>query len=246
MKTHTIVATLLATSTLSQAGLHINAGSPEVVSGQGPKGANAHYQPYGTTHEDKGGKSGASVSYKDITFAGSKKTYDVGVELSWSTAEPSSRQAFSNRRNNGYNPFFSSWVGIDTRDSQGVKTRSSITVRLTGLQADTNYIFTSYHFDSQDVAGTFTVDQSPSASEKAVSPFVFGTGAEGPDQNPARDFSYSFHVKSDATGKLEITYTCQSGIWVGINGFDLESATVPKKSSPALLGIGDLTLILRR
>lgn len=56
--------------------------------------------------------------------------------------------------------------------------------------------------------------------------------------------AYTFDVTSDGSGNLDITYSRNSGTWVGINGFDL--VAVPEPSSSVLIALGFTALLLNR
>ncbi|MGJ8672717.1 PEP-CTERM sorting domain-containing protein [Rubritalea sp.] len=247
MKTSVILTSLLATAGISQAALYINAGSTSPTAGIGPNGADVNYQAYGTPHESA--TSGATQTYNGTSFAGLGGTYDVGVSFSWLDATTdATKQSFSRTDTAGYGEFWNTWVGTDIRTtSGGINGGDRLQLSLTGLAANTTYVFTSYHFDTHDQSGTFIVDQTPTASETATSPFAFDEAGGVGGFTPETTNAYSFDVTSDGSGNLDITYTQNSGTWIGINGFDLVStASVPEPSSTALLGLGGIALILRR
>ncbi|MDF7823599.1 PEP-CTERM sorting domain-containing protein [Pontiellaceae bacterium B12227] len=238
----------------AQAALYINAGGSPTA-GEGPTGADANYLTYQTAHEND--SSGALQTYTGTSFAegGLGGTYNVGVAFSWPDAtgvnSNNTKQAFGRTNDQGYPDFYADWVGIDIRaTSGGTGGNDSFVLSLTGLEANQAFVLTSYHFDSQNQAGTFTVDQTPTASETATSPFDFpksdGVDPDGvAEQTPWIDNAYSFDVTSDGSGNLDITYTRISGSWIGINGFDL--VAVPE---PATLGLvaafGGGVLFIRR
>lgn len=255
MKTSVILTSLLASSTLSQAALHINTGVTGTADSQGPNGANANYLAYTTSHETA--SSGALQTFNGTSFVGLSGTYDVGVSFSWPDAnnlnvtgsfdEHDTKQAFDRDNIDSYDEFWQTWIGVDTRASHGgIGGGDELILSLSGLAANTNFVFTSYHFDTQNLEGSFTVDQTPSASETATSPFAFDVTDGSGTQTPWETNAYSFDVTTDSSGNLDITYTHAGGTWIGINGFDLVSTAVPEPSSTALLGLGGIALLLRR
>ncbi|CAA6677679.1 MULTISPECIES: PEP-CTERM sorting domain-containing protein [unclassified Lentimonas] len=242
IKTVTLLS-LLATASIAQAAFYVNAGSPSPTVGEGPLGADTNYLGYGTPHENP--TSGQLTTYNAVSFAegGLAGTYDVGVAFSWPDANDGggtvdindTKQSFSRSNVQGYDVFWQTWVGIDIRtENGGIGGGDRMTLSLTGLEANQAFTFTSYHADTQDQAGTFLVDQTPSASETSTSPFAFPSIDDDALATPWVTNAYSFDVTSDGLGNLDITFTQNSGTWIGINGFDL--VAVPEPSSFALLG----------
>ena len=240
----------LALLTVSaQGALYINAGvdnSSQTPDGQGPLGTDANYLAYESDHENAA--SGAQVVYNSTSFAegGLAGTYNVGVSFSWpdATAE-TSKQAFNRGNTQGYDTFWQTWVGVDTRTAQGgIGGADRLMLSLTGLEANQAFTFTSYHADTQDQGGTFTVDQTLSASETSTSPFSFPSIDDNNTFTPWTTNAYTFDVTSDGSGNLDITYSRNSGTWVGINGFDL--VAVPEPSSSVLIALGFTALLLNR
>lgn len=239
-----IMAALFFFPTLAQAEFSVNAGrTPDA--GEGPVGADATYLDYATAHETA--LSGDLVNYPGVTFAegGLAGTYNVGVAFSWPDATTdATKQAFNRPNLGNYDLFWTTWIGTDIRDTNGgIAGGDRLVLSLTGLEPNTNFVFTSYHFDTDNQAGTFLVDQTPTASETAVSPFAkprANAGAGGVDATltPWIDNAYSFDVTSDASGNLDITFTQNSGTWVSINGFDLEAVAT---TGGVLLGDVDIS-----
>ncbi len=242
------LATLMIGS--AHAAMYVNTGLTGTSAGQGPEGANANYLSYATTHEDDASTTTGQLStYSGVSFSegGLAGTYTVGVAFTWPDSPArQAKQAFDNRNNpRGFAEFWESWVGTDSRVANG----SSFQLNLSGLEANQAFTFTSYHADTADQGATFTVDQTPSSSETSTSPFDFRRGQSTPT-SPLEDlatlYAYSFDVTSDGSGNLDITYTLDSGTFIGINGFDLEAVTVPEPSSSLLAIFAGSAFLLRR
>lgn len=244
MKTFTTL-TLLATASLAQAALYINAGLTDTSAGQGPEGADANYLSYGTPHETA--TTGQLTTYNDVSFSegGLAGTYTVGVAFTWpGNPNATAKQAFDDRNNpREFAEFWESWIGADTRVSGG----NSFQLNLTGLEANQAFTFTSYHADTADQGATFTVDLTPTSSETSTSPFTFRRGQSTPT-SPLEDlaslYAYSFDATSDVDGNLDVTYTLDEGTFFGINGFDL--VAVPEPSTGLLVAFAGSALFLRR
>lgn len=252
MKTKHTIYPILATIMVgsAHAALYMNVGLTGTSAGQGPTGADANYLSYVTTHEDESASTtGQLTTFNSISFSegGLGGTYDVGVAFTWpGNPARQAKQAFDNRNNpRGFAEFWESWIGTDSRVSGG----NSFQLNLTGLEANQTFTFTSYHTDTADQGATFTVDQTPSSSEASTSPFTFRRGQSTPT-SPLEDlatlYAYSFDVTSDASGNLDVTYTLDSGTFLGVNGFDLEATVIPEPSSSLLIALGSVALILRR
>ncbi len=106
------------------------------------------------------------------------------------------------------------------------------TLTLSGLDFNTDYVLTIYHYD---INGNSTTDwyigaDDGSPDHTSVSPGTF-------DESEAK---FDLNVTSSGTGTVLIT-TGSSGFFNG-----MEVATVPEPTTTALLGLGGLALILRR
>ena len=246
--TFLFLATLIMGS--AHAALYVNTGATATPAGQGPTGADANYLAYTTTHEDNASSTtGQLTTFNSVSFAegGLGGTYDVGVAFTWlDFTARQSKQAFDDRTNSVYDTFWESWVGIDSRTSNGgIGGSDRIQLNLSGLAANQAFTFTSYNADGNDQSATFTVDQTPTASETATSPFDWPALQFNDSLTPATTNAYSFDVTSDALGNLDITYTMASGTFFGVNGFDLV-AVVPEPSSALMLLFVSSALLLRR
>ena len=247
MKKTTSLLALILLPSLGHAALFINAGRDnQTLTGEGPTGADALYQGYGTTFETA--TTGQVENYPVTTFAegGIAGTFNVGVGFSFPDAtSDATKQAYGRNNVNSFADFFSDWVGIDSRTANGgIGLGTRYTLNLSGLPASSSFEFTSYHFDTQNQPSTFTVDQTPSASETATSPFDMPRGDQDATLTPAITNAYTFDVTSDASGNLDITYELASGTFSGVNGFDL--IAVPEPSATTFLGLGLIGLIVRR
>ena len=228
----------------AHAALYINAGDTGTAAGLGPLGSNSNYLAYTTSHETA--TSGALQTFSGTSFSegGLAGTYNVGVEFAWLDATSNAaKQAFKDRQNNReYAEFWRSWIGVDSDETSGT---SQLKLSLSGLEANQAFTFTSYHVDSADQGATFTVDQTPSASETSTSPFTFRRGLSGSiGDDLVSSYAYSFDVTSDALGNLDVTYAIASGRLYGVNGFDL--VAVPEPSTGLLAAFAASALFLRR
>lgn len=247
MKTFVI---FLATASITQAALYINTGLTGTSAGVGPEGTNANYLVYTTAHEQAvSPATGQLTTFNSISFAegGLGGTYTVGVGFTWLDATArQSKQAFDNRNNpNGYPEFWESWVGVDSRLANGgIGGGDRMQLNLSGLAANQNFVFTSYHADAADQSATFTVNLTPTSSETSTSPFAWPALQFNGSLTPWTTNAYSFDATSDAFGNLDITYTLASGTFFGINGFDL--VAIPEPSSGLLAALASSALFLRR
>ncbi len=245
MKFKITLLSLLTTASVAQADFRVNVGGQDSSfnAGQGPQGANTDYLGYATAHEAS--TSGAKVTYNNISFSegGLAGTYNVGVEFSWPDADDdTAKQSFTRSNIQGYPDFWSSWVGIDSRSA----TTGELTMTLSGLEANQDFVLTSYHGDTHDQSGTFTVNQTITGSETATSPFDFARLNQNGTLTPWTTNAYSFDVTTDGSGNLSVTYTNASEIWTGINGFDL--VAIPEPGSYGLIAgmLGLTSIALRR
>jgi hypothetical protein len=241
-----LLSACLLVAGVARAGLYINAGPSSTSDGQGPLGANTSYLAYISSHEAS--DAGALQTFDGVSFAegGVSGAYNVGVSFTWLDATTdASKQAFNRANDQGYEVFWQTWIGMDVRSSSGgINGGDRLKLSLTGLAADTEYVFTSYHADTSNQSGTFTVDQTPIEDEASTSPFSFPSIDDNADFTPWVDNAYSFSVTSDSSGNLDITYTQNSGSWIGINGFDL--VAVPEPATIGMLGLGSLIALLVR
>lgn len=251
MKIVSVLSTVILSAGLAQAGLFINAGSNPVAD-VGPTGATTGYQTYITAHENA--TSGQVETYTGVSFAegGVAGSYDVGVGFSWpNTTDVTVPQSYG-RTDNGYGDYWHSHVGMDTRTSSGgVGTGTQMQLNLTGLAPSQAYVLTSSHFDSQNQAGTFTVDQNLAGTTDQSTVFDYpkadqGGGVVLTDLTPWLDNQYSFDVTSDASGNLDVTYTSVTGSWIGLNGFEI--VAVPEPATLGLVAVfgGGILFIRRR
>lgn len=234
----------------AHAAIFVNTGDTGTSAGVGPEGADANYLVYTTAHENAA--TGQLTTFNGVSFAegGLAGTYDVGVAFTWLDAQNNNtKQAFSGRTNNrGHPEFWTSWVGVDSRTAQGgIGGTDRMQLNLTGLAANQSYVFTSYHGDTHDQEATFTVDQTPTSSETATSPFAFTrlSNHNTADYDPWIENAYSFDVTSDGSGNLDITFARDAGgDFFGINGFNL--VAVPEPSAGLLVAFAASALLLRR
>ncbi|MDF7800153.1 hypothetical protein P4C99_11810 [Pontiellaceae bacterium B1224] len=241
MKRLIIVSALILSASLAQAGLYINAGNiPDA--GIGPNGSNVNYLAYNTgTHEAS--DVGAQEIFGGVTFAegGIAGTYDVGVEYTFpDTTADTVKQSYGRQNLGGNSTFYEDWIGIDVRaGSGGNGVGTTLRLNLTGLPANQEFTLTSYHFDTQDQAGTFTT------SLTGTDVFAFGKDVDKDGTTDPAPFAYDFTLTSDALGNASIDYQNASGSWTATNGFDL--VAIPE---PATLGLitafGGSILFIRR
>ncbi|MDF7809089.1 PEP-CTERM sorting domain-containing protein [Pontiellaceae bacterium B12219] len=243
-RTITTLSAVFLTAGLAQAALYINAGSSPTA-GVGPDGANANYLAYQTPSEQP--TTGELQTYNGISFAegGLAGTYNVGIEFTWTTngvgAANSVKQAFSRSQNpgSGYSSFYQDWVGMDVRTSEGgIGAGTTMTLTLTGLEANQDFTLTSYHFDPHDQSSTFTTSASGAtvyASEDADGVYV--------DPSP---FAYDFDLTSDGSGTATIDYVNVNGSWLALNGFDLQAVPEPATLGMVALFGGGILFIRRR
>lgn len=243
-----LFASLIFSPALLNADLLVNVGGAGTA-GEGPTGADANYVGYSTPHENA--TTGQVTPYSGTTFAegGIAGTFNVGLGFSWLDATSNAtKQSFDRPNPVPYDAFYQTWVGVDIRTANGgINGGDRMELNLTGLPANTNFEFTSYHFDSHNANGSWLIDQTPSASETSSSPWVFARANGVVGLNPL-DNAYTFDVTSDASGNLDITYTRNSGTFIGINGFDLVAvpSVIPEPSSVALLSLFGLAACVRR
>jgi hypothetical protein len=246
MKILVTLSAVVLSATVAQASLHINAGD-NAADGEGPGGADANYLGYDTGGNEQS-DTGALQTFNGINFAegGLAGTYNVGVEITWpdNTGDPganNTKQSYGRSNPDGYPSFFEDWVGADNRTAQGgIGVGTRFRLNLTGLAANQEFTLTSYHFDPNDQSSFFTT----SASGSDLYEFGDADGVGGIDTSA---YAYDFTLTSDASGNASIDYAFASGgIFVGLNGFDLQA--VPE---PATLGLvaafgGGILFIRRR
>lgn len=241
MKHRTATLALAALSSVSligsaEAALLINFGNA-AADGQGPTGADAGYFAYNTPHEQA--TTGQLETYTGTSFAGLVGTYNVGVSLSFSDGDGGSvsnglKQSIDRGSSALFADFYEDWIGLDTRSAGGDV--GTMTLNLTGLEANSEFSLKTYHDDTSNLGGgTFTTDKT------GVTTFAL------PTSGPA---IYDFTLLSDGSGNASIDFTMPEvagstpASFFFVNGFDLEY--VPEPGSLALLGLGGLLVASRR
>jgi hypothetical protein len=247
--TATAATTALLTSGASAA-LLINFGNA-AADGQGPTGADASYQAYNTPHESS--TSGQLETYTGTTFTGLGGTYDVDLSLSWSetTGDPSVPNSMKQSIDRGSDPaaadFLEDWVGIDARTVGTTGEFGIMTLSLAGLEADSFYTLTTYHWDTNNITADFTTDLTGTT--------VFSSDSGGaPSTTELDDVTYDWTLTTDSSGVTSIAFEKEylggagSADFFVINGFDLEYASpVPEPSAFALIaGMLGLTWVMLR
>jgi len=246
--TATAATTALLTSGAS-ADLLINFGE-NAADGQGPTGANASYQAYNTP--DESATTGQTETYTGTTFTGLGGTYNVDLSLSWSqtdgTAVPNSMKQSKDRGSNATAAdFLEDWVGTDARSVGTVGEFGIMTLSLAGLEANSFYTLTTYHWDTNNIDGDFTTDLTGST--------VFTADAGGAPTTAQLDaVTYDWTLTTNSSGDTSIAFEKEytggagSADFFVINGFDLEYASpVPEPSSFALIaGFLGLTWVMLR
>ncbi|MDQ8195619.1 PEP-CTERM sorting domain-containing protein [Coraliomargarita sp. SDUM461004] len=234
---------------LAQAEMNVNFGRSDSASGQGPTGADVTYLDFFSDHESP--TTGNLQTFNGISFfeGGLGGTYNVGVEITWpdandngGAADPDDTKQAYGRTDSNLNDFYNDNIGMDIRpENGGIGAGSRMTLTLTGLEANQEFVLTSYHVDGGDNSFLFTTDASGSTifTQGKTSTVDAGMANVG-------DFQFDFSLTSDATGMAQITYTAVNSTFLAMNGFDL--VAIPEPSSFALISgaLGLVSVMVRR